>query len=1124
MGESHIQSGASQSTVMPAGTCATAFRSRPGRTGCRHLRSVQRLLLSLLCLSLLTGVVANGSADDRRLTPGAVPQASVESRQIRLPIVDGANIRFARFYTLEGPSKSNAGPFVQDDQGFVWFGTPYGLNRFDGYNFKVFTHDPGNPKSISGSSITALFKDRDGLLWAGCNQFLNKFDSKTETFTRYRVSYVFHISQDAAGILWLSTPTGLYALDPANGDIRRYFHDQDDPGSLESNDVKSSGEDREGGFWVATSEGLDSFDRRTGKVTLHIPLYEPSYPFSFYEDRLGVFWIYHVSGNPLSVFDRKTHKLTQFSFHNEDSPGLALTGITHMLEDQNGTLWLSTNGAGLLKFDREHQRFIRYRNSLADPESLAQNSVRQVFADREGIIWASLGGLGLTRFTSRALPFQRYRHDFGNPNSRDEPFVGAIYEDHQGTLWIGTHEALNRIERKAERYDALPLTGAGEGSDVIAICEDRSGYLWVGTYSHGLFRFDPRTALLKRFRHKPGDSHSLSNDIVPRLLVDHNGTLWAATNDGLDRFDPATGTFTTYRAGLQGVHPSYLELVEDRKGILWLGTDSSGLLSFEPQTGQFTMYQHDEERQGTLSNPRVNSVHFDRSGTMWIGTQEGLNRFDATTGTFTTYSQREGLPGNVVGCVLEDGRGDLWMSTDNGVARFDPRAKTFRTYSTADGLPGPDLTGWGACFKSASGEMFFGGFGGATAFFPDKVTDSSYVPPIVLTDFRLFGTSVMPGVDSPLKIAINHTNTVTLSHRQNSFSIGYSALSYLNPPTNRYRYMLQGLDREWNEVGRDQRFATYTTLPAGTYTFRVEGATSRGPWDEPGAILRIEILPAWWNSWWFRLTYIAALLVVAAAIYIYRRRQQKREEERSERLRQAQADLAHINRVSTMGELTASLAHEIKQPIAAAVTNARTCLRWLGRDQPDVAEASEAAARIIKDVTRASDIISRIHLLFKKGPPQRESLDVNELIQEMIALLRSEASRYSILIRDEPIGDLPNIMADRVQLQQVFMNLMLNGIDAMKGTTGGGALTIRAETCDAQLLISVSDTGAGFSPEQGKQLFNAFFTTKDNGTGMGLPISRSIIESHGGRLWATCTPGRGATFQFTLPTTVAPQI
>ncbi len=249
--------------------------------------------------------------------------------------------------------------------------------------------------------------------------------------------------------------------------------------------------------------------------------------------------------------------------------------------------------------------------------------------------------------------------------------------------------------------------------------------------------------------------------------------------------------------------------------------------------------------------------------------------------------------------------------------------------------------------------------------------------------------------------------------------------------------------------------------------------------------------------------------------------ERKLADEERERLRQVQADLAHLSRVTTMGELTASLAHEIRQPISAAVTNAKTCLRWLGRDEPDVAEACEAASRLVKDVTRAADIISRISSLFKKGALQRELVDVNELIREMIVLLRSEANRYSISIRTELAEDLPKVMADRVQLQQVFMNLMLNGIDAMKETTGGSELTIKSEADDGQLLISVSDTGVGLPPEQADQIFKAFFTTKDNGTGMGLPISRSIIESHGGRLWATGASGRGATFQFTLPATVA---
>ena len=243
--------------------------------------------------------------------------------------------------------------------------------------------------------------------------------------------------------------------------------------------------------------------------------------------------------------------------------------------------------------------------------------------------------------------------------------------------------------------------------------------------------------------------------------------------------------------------------------------------------------------------------------------------------------------------------------------------------------------------------------------------------------------------------------------------------------------------------------------------------------------------------------------------------------EERERLRQAQADLAHINRVNMMGELTASLAHEIKQPISAAVTNAKTCLRWLGRDDPDTAEAREAASRIVNDVTRAADIIGRISSLFKKDPPQRELVDVNELIREMIDMLRSEANRYSISIGTELTEHLPKIMADRVQLQQVFLNLMLNGIDAMKEMSGGRELTIKSEADDGALMISVRDTGVGLPPEQPDKIFRAFFTTKDNGTGMGLPISRSIIESHGGRLWFIGNSGRGATFQFTLPATVA---
>jgi PAS domain S-box-containing protein len=249
--------------------------------------------------------------------------------------------------------------------------------------------------------------------------------------------------------------------------------------------------------------------------------------------------------------------------------------------------------------------------------------------------------------------------------------------------------------------------------------------------------------------------------------------------------------------------------------------------------------------------------------------------------------------------------------------------------------------------------------------------------------------------------------------------------------------------------------------------------------------------------------------------------ERKRAEEEREKLRQAQSDLAHVSRVTTMGELTASLAHEIKQPIAAAITDANTCLRWLARDEPDLDEARAAAKRVVKDATRASEIVSHVRLLFTKGASERELVDVNEIIQEMIVLLHNEAKRYSIAVQMELAADLPQAMGDRVQLQQVMMNLILNSIEAMRETSGTRELAIKSQPAEnGGLMVSVSDTGVGLPPQQADQIFNTFFTTKLHGIGMGLSISRSIVESHEGRLWATNNSPRGASFHFTLPTTL----
>jgi PAS domain S-box-containing protein len=1208
--------------------------------------AVRCALIALLCDSPL-GMARDGTGrpNHQPNNVGTVGQAHVNPRTITLPVVDAKGIRFTRLSTDEGLSQTRVIQIVQDDQGFMWFGSQYGLNRYDGYKFKVFKHESGNPNSLSGVFISSLFKDRSGSLWIGCDEFLDKFDPVNETFTHYRIDTkdaqgetvpVTHISQDHAGMLWLSTLRGMFRFDPSTGQTIRYRHDPNNPFSLSSDEVKQTGEDRTVTFWVVTSEGLDAFDRDTGKITLHVPLREHR-EMSFYEDRSGTFWIVHVTGAGVALFDRKTNTLTHYSFHDGHPSDALPTGVMAMLEDRDGTLWFATLGNGLLKFDRKGLKFIRYRHDPANPDSLGQDDVAALFQDREGNIWAGLHMMAPTRFATRPPLFEKFKNEPGNPNSMSGTMVNSIYEDRQGILWIASINALNRVDRHTGQYTFYVTFGHGLRPRPTSIVEDRSGFLWVGTGGLGVTRYDPKAGLFKNFRHSATDPLSLSSDNVAQLFIDHAGRLWAATFDGLDRFDPATSHFTVYKRDPQSTAQIDLAVKEDPQGTLWIGTHSSGLQRFDPAIERFTAsYKHDANDPFSLSNNRVNSVHFDHSGAMWVGTQDGLDRFDPKTGGFKSYYEQDGLSGNVVSCILEDERGNLWMSTNNGLSVFDPSKQKFKNYSTADGLPGADLTGWGACFKSPSGEMFFGGFDGGVAFHPDKMVDSPYVPPVVLTDFRLFDRPVRVGPGSPLSNSIGYTSALTLSHDQNIFSLEFSALSYFNSATNRYRCKLDGLDHQWHEVGSNQRLVTYTTLPARMYTFRVQGATSRGAWSEPGLELRLEILPPWWNTWWFRALCAIGFLALVWAAYQLRVQQLRRQErtlrdvietiptfawtalpdgsvdfvnrhwqeytglstertvgsgwrdavhlqdlerhaekwgaslatgelfenevryrraangqyrwfltravplrdergkilkwygistdindrKRAEQEReQLRADLAHMNRVSILGELAASVSHELKQPIAAAMTNAKTCIRWLKRDRPDVEEALEAAMRIVNDGTRATEIIDRLRSLYKKSPPQRELVDVNEIVGEMLVLLRGEANRYSIVTRSELAPDLPKITADRVQLQQVFMNLMLNAIEAMKDT--GGELTIKTELGQGgQLLISVSDTGVGLPAEKTDEIFNAFFTTKPEGSGMGLAISRSIIESHGGRLWATANDGRGATFQLTLPAEV----
>jgi signal transduction histidine kinase/ligand-binding sensor domain-containing protein len=753
----------------------------------------------------------------------------------------------------------------------MWFGTWNGLNRYDGYKFKLFKHESGDPNSLSGVYVHALFKDHAGNLWVGTDSVLDRFHPETESFTHYNLdksatkglsSIVNHISEDLSGMLWVSTRNGLFRLDPNSGELKNYTHDPDDPFTLADNDIRSSGEDRQGTFWVATSRTLDEFDRQTGKVKRHIQVGESGVGLLFYEDRFGVFWVIYGSLGYIATLDRKTNRLTRFDYEWKVGPPQENQAYS-MLEDSTGTMWFGTANAGLMKFDRQNRCFVSYRHDPDDPETIGGNRVIGLFEDRDGNIWTGLHQNEPNYFQIRSLPFETLSRLTRSSQHELSGLITSIYEDGRDEIWLGANRQLYHINRKTAQL--WPFKGVSD-SEVNSIISDGPDVLWFGNAYPGLLRFNVKTGERKGYRHNPDDPTTLCSGVIYHLLIDREGTLWAATWDGLCRLDSSSNRFTRYTPAPESRGLNYYAIAQAPDGgQLWLG-GNLGLHRFDPRTKAFTVYTHNPEDPTSISDDHVSAVFFDDVGTLWAGTQNGLDRFDPATRRFRSYDQRNGMAGTVVSCILQDSRGTLWMSTNNGISSFDTKTERFSNYQTADGLPGPDLTGTGACYKSARGEMFFAGFSGATAFFPDRVAERPYVPQPALTDFRLFGSSVIPGRHSPLKVAINRASDIELSHSENILSIEFSALSYFNPETNRYRYKLDGIDKGWREVGSDERLASYTTLPAGNHTFRLEAATSRGPWS-PDVVLEIKILPPFWQTYWFLTCGVAALCGILGLFY-----------------------------------------------------------------------------------------------------------------------------------------------------------------------------------------------------------------------------------------------------------------
>ena len=835
--------------------------------------------------------------------PGVMSAALPDGQTF--PVSPGQAIRFDHISLEQGLSQSGVFTIMQDRQGFMWFGTEDGLNKYDGYQFTVYKHDPDDPLTLSDSFVSKIYEDRSGELWIGTRSGLDRFDRASGMFVHYQHdrndphslggTWVEAIYEDSQGTLWVGTEDGgLDLMDRATGTFVHYPHVEDDPESLGSDNVRVIYEDRSGVLWVGTDGGLDRFDRACGTFVHY--RHDPNDPHSLSDDNVwailedsqGALWVGTESGG-LNQMDRSTGTDVADGYvrirfvhyrHDPGDPGsLSHDRVRAILEDSTGGLWIGTQN-GLDQLDRQHDRFIHFRNDPYDPRSLSSNAVWSIYEDQSGVLWFGTYGGGLNKYNRAAERFALYQHNPGEADEADEAdeyirnslsdnMVWSTYEDRSGTLWIGTFNGgLNRLDRGSGTFTvyrhASDKPSSLSNDDVRAILEDHTGILWVGT-SKGLDRFDRNSETFYHYQHNPDNPKSLSDDRVTVLLEDHAGNLWVGTRyGGLNRLERATGTFVRYQHDPED--PFSLSddrvwaLYEDRSGTLWVGT-LGGINLLDPARKRSAQYVHEVNNPKSVSNDAAFAFCEDAEGGIWIGTWgSGLDRFNRMAQTFSHYTEEDGLPNNVIYGIEADSAGFLWLSTNRGLSKFDPRTETFRNYDVSNGLQDNEFN-VGAHFRSESGEIFFGGIHGFNAFYPEQVSENPHVPPIAITAFNKFNQTVRQDLAAGERIQ--------LSYRDNFISLEFAALDYTAPQKNQYAYMLEGQDQDWVYAGT-RRHADYTNLRGGNYVFRVKGSNSDGVWNEEGVAIYLAVAPPIWETGWFRG--LVALLLVGSVVAGYRLR------------------------------------------------------------------------------------------------------------------------------------------------------------------------------------------------------------------------------------------------------------
>lgn len=799
---------------------------------------------------------------------------------------DSRSMRFSHITQDDGLSQSFVYAMAQDRSGFMWLGTQEGLNRFDGYEFRVFAEDPAQPGALVDDGVRTLLLDSAGKLWIGTDAGgLSVLDPATGAITTYlrdpndragisnnRVRVVI---EGSAGRLWVGTDgSGLDRLNPATGTFEHFPHDPLDPDSLAGNHVWDIVQRSDGSLWVATDQGLSRFD--TGRRAFDNYRHDPADAESLsdnqlralHEDSAGSLWIGTLSGG-LNRYIDDSDTFERFT-HDVDVPGsLSSEQVNVIFEDDDGVLWIGTN-KGLNAWNPSSETFSSYRADAADSNSLANDNVLSIFQDRGGVLWVgTYEGLSLWNSTTRAM--LHYREEPNDASSLSNNVVTSFAEDSDGRIWIGTFGGgINSLDRQTGNFAKIvhnPYdTGSLSSDRVMAIIRDSEGAMWAGTRNAGLNRLD--SSGVTRFVDDPDDPSSLCANGVTYLLEDSSKAgLWVATfGGGLCYFDKSNEAFTAYRHDPDDPtsisSDRVLHLFEDSQSNLWIGTYGGSLNRFNRQSGTFERIEAEPERKDGLSGNEIYVITEAANGDLWIAAKGGgLNRWskkdqDRNLARFDRLTEIDGLPHATIYSAAWDAQGNLWMSTGRGISRLDPQALEFRNYGTEHGLQGNEFN-YAAGFRGADGTLFFGGLNGFNAFDPKTLSTNGRPPPVAITNVL--------SLNKPVDLAASDADsTLSFRHDEYLLSFEFAALDFAAPSSNRFRYKLDGLDAEWIDAG-NRRQATYTNLPAGDYSFRVRAANGDRVWSENDAVLSFSVRPAPWASAW---AYALYATVFAALIWL----------------------------------------------------------------------------------------------------------------------------------------------------------------------------------------------------------------------------------------------------------------